>query len=86
MKRIIILAALGLGACTAAQQQQAAGYQAAISAACSTAMTFDLLVPSIKPWIDGGCGTEQAIAALANDPTSLAWVNGLIAQMKASGA
>jgi hypothetical protein len=41
-------------------------------------------------WIDAGCGTAEAIARLARDPASAAWVEKLIAQVNqrraASGA
>jgi hypothetical protein len=33
-------------------------------------------------WIDAGCGTAEAVARLAADPSSTAWVNGLIAAIR----
>lgn len=79
---------LALGACTTGQVTTAQSYQAKIAGVCNTAMTlvsFPLFAPfaaPVAPWVIGGCATEEAIAKLALDPSSLAWVNGLINKMK----
>lgn len=74
--------ALAATGCTTAQQTTASSYQAAISTACSVAMTFAPAAGPVAPWIIGGCATEQAIAKLALDPSSLTWVNNLIAMVR----
>lgn len=85
MKRFLIPAVLALAAgCvpTAQQVQTVSTYQQAIATACGTAMALAPLAGPIAPWIVGGCSTEAAIAKLALDPSSLAWVQGLIAKAK----
>jgi len=83
---LAVAAAVSLGGCAPGQVADtaatAAGYQAKIAAACNTAMLVAPLVPAVGPWIIAGCGTEAAIAKLALDPTSLQWVNGLIANAR----
>jgi hypothetical protein len=74
--------ALALAACSPAQQQQATTAQTQVAALCGVAMSLAPTAPSIAPWIIGGCGTEQAIATLALDPSSQAWLAGLVAQAK----
>lgn len=78
----------GLAACTAPQVATATKYQADIAAACGVAMTLSPLAGPYAPWIVAGCSTEGAVAKLALDPTSLAWVNGLAAKVRSptSGA
>jgi hypothetical protein len=34
-------------------------------------------VANVAPYIDSVCATSQAMAAVAADPTTVAWVNGL---------
>ena len=84
MKRIVIPAVLAVTACvpTAQQVQTVSTYQQAIERLCGTAMALAPLAGPIAPWIVGGCSTEAAIAKLALDPSSLAWVQGLIAKAK----
>lgn len=84
MTRAIIAlpVALVLAGCTTAQVQTATAYQAKIALACNVAMTLAPLAPPIAPWIVGGCGSEMAIAKLALDPSSLEWVNGLVAKAR----
>lgn len=85
MKRMIAAATLGLAAtaCTPQQVATATSYQQKISDACAIAMPLSSAAPAIAPWIIGGCATEDAIARLALDPTSLAWVNDLINKARA---
>ena len=83
MKRIAIAATLvTLAACTPSQIQQAQLYQERIAGACSVAMTLAPIAGPIAPWIIGGCASEAMIARLALDPSSLAWVNELVAKVR----
>ena len=83
--RFAAIASLGaLGACTAAQVDTANRYQAEIAGACAVAMTLAPIAGQVAPWIIGGCATEAAIAKLALDPSSLAWLQGLVAKAKAA--
>ena len=75
--------ALGvLTACTPAQIETAISYQEKIARACSVAMTLAPFSGPVAPWIVGGCGAERMIAQLALDPSSLAWVQELIAKAR----
>ena len=85
-KTLAIAALIAVGGCTAAQVNQANTVQSDIAAACAVAMTFVPVAGPVAPYIVAGCGTEQAIASLALNPTSLSWVNGLIAQAKTLAA
>ena len=76
---VLCLAACG-GGITPQQAQTAGTYQAQIAAACNVAMSLAPAAGPVAPWIVGGCGSEELIAKLALDPTSLAWVNSLIAK------
>lgn len=58
-------------------------YQAKLAGACQVAMTLAPIAGPVAPWIVGGCATEAAIAKLALDPSSLAWLQGLVAKAKA---
>lgn len=85
--RFAAIASLGaLGACTAAQVGTANRYQAEIAGACAVAMKLAPIAGQVAPWIVGGCATEAAIAKLALDPNSLAWVEGLAVKVKAKGS
>ena len=77
MKRIALAAALLTAACTPAQIDQAAAYQQQIRMACAVAMA---LAP--YPEVVGACRTEAAIAAVALDPSTLDWLNGIIARVR----
>lgn len=87
MRNLISAASLAtLAACTPQQQAavatQAQAIDPALVSACSTAMTLAPVAGPIAPWIIGGCSTAEAITKLATDPTSLAWVNGLMAKVR----
>lgn len=83
MNRILAVALIAsVAACTTAQVDKATGYQTMIAGACSTAMLLSPNAGPIAPYIIGGCATEEAIARLALDPSSLAWVNNLVAKVK----
>lgn len=79
---ICAAAALMLAACAPSQLADAQRYQADIAGVCGVAMTLAPFAPMIAPWVIGGCATEAAVAKLALDPSSLAWVNGLVAKMR----
>lgn len=49
---------------------------------CGDAMALAPLAGPIAPYIIAGCGTASGLAKLAADPTSTAWVQNLIAQVK----
>lgn len=80
----VSLALLSLGACTngLVDQTKAMTDNAALDAACNTAMGLAPLAGPIAPYIIAGCGSAEAIAKLATDPTSVSWVNGLIMQVR----
>ena len=77
MKRITLAAALLTAACTPAQLEQANAYQQQIRMACAVAMA---LAP--YPEVVGACRTEAAIAAVALDPSTLDWLNGIIVRAR----
>jgi hypothetical protein len=72
---------LALGGC-AEFYTTAQSYQDKIAGACAVAMSRSSVAGPIGPWIIGGCATEAAIAKLALDPSSLAWLNSLVAKAK----
>lgn len=82
MRLLLVASVLTLVACAPAQVEKAQSYQEKIAAACQVAMAVGTLTP-VGPWITGGCATESAIAKLALDPGSLAWVEDLT--LKARG-
>lgn len=47
-------------------------------------MTLSSFVPvnPITPYVIAGCATEEGLAKLATDPSSIEWVNGLVSQIK----
>lgn len=71
-----------LTACTPAQLDRAAGYQAQIAGACAVASTLAAVAGPYAVWIVGACSTEAAIAKLALDPSSLAWLTDLVARVR----
>jgi hypothetical protein len=87
MNRLIILAAAAgvlalLNSCTPQQVQDAGRYQADIAVACGVAMTPELIAGPYAPWIVGACSSEALIARLALDPSSLEWLNGILARVR----
>jgi hypothetical protein len=54
----------------------------ALIAACEAAVALSPVAGLYAVWIDAGCGTAEAVARLAADPSSTAWVNGLIAAIR----
>ncbi len=79
---VIMALAMALAGCTTTQVATVQGYQDQLVSACSLALPL-AVVPMVGVYITAGCATEQAIAKLALDPSSLAWVNGLIVKAKA---
>ncbi len=71
-----------LASCTQAQLDQAAAYQAQIATACNIAMALLPQSGSVAPWINAGCSTQDMIAKLALDPSSLVWINELAAKAR----
>ena len=86
MKRIVLTASITglLASCSATQIASVSTYQADIASVCAVAMTLAPVAGPVAPWIIGGCATEEAIAKLALDPSSLAWLQGLIAKVRGS--
>ena len=73
---------LAVIACTPEQMLRAQSYQERIAAACNVAMTLAPVAGPVAPWILGACGAEMMVAKLALDPSSLAWINELIAKAR----
>jgi len=73
---------LALVACTPQQTAALQRYQDQIAGACSLAMTLAPMAGPAGAWIIGGCATETAVARLALDPSSLAWLNGIVARLR----
>ncbi len=85
IKSIIIVPLLALaagGACTPQQQLDAGRYQAQIAGACQVAMTLAPVAGPYAIYIIGACETEAAIARLALDPSSLTWLQGIVARLR----
>lgn len=77
-----LVLALALAACSAAQVETAKSYQDKIAAACAVAVPLAGAVPSVGIYITAACASEAMIAKLALNPTSLAWLEDLIAKAK----
>ena len=86
MKKLLLAAGamFCLSACSSVDPAKVSAYQSQIAAACDVAMGLAPMVPTVAPWVVGACAAESGIAKLAADPSSLAWLNGLIS--KARGA
>jgi hypothetical protein len=97
MRKLILASAAvaaltGLAACTTAQVQTTT---AAVNTACQEALASASLAQgslkggalntanSIATYVTAGCAGEQAIAAIANDPSTLAWLGQLKGQLDA---
>jgi len=68
--------------CTPQQQKEAAVASASLQAACAAAMQLAPLAGPVAPYIIAGCATASGIAKLAADPSSVAWVESLIAEVR----
>ena len=53
-----------------------------LTAACDAAIALSSVAGSDGAWIEAGCGTAEAIAGLAQDPASTAWVEMLAADVE----
>lgn len=82
MKRIIAALPLIIGACTPQQALNFQPYQNQIAGACNIAMTLAPVAGPYGMYIIGACATEEAIARLALDPSSLVWLNGIVARVR----
>lgn len=101
-KLIALVAAVALAGCSTAQvastQAVLTAIPADLAAACATASSAAAIaqatvkggaantVSNVASYVTAGCATGQAIATLAADPSSTAWVEGLTAQLKAAPA
>ena len=73
-----LAAALGLAACQEIADT-AKTIDPKLTAACDAAMALASFAGPYAVWIEAACGTAEAIAKLAQDRTSLAWPQQLIA-------
>jgi len=80
-----LAAGLGLASC---QQiaDEAKTIDPKLTAACNAAMALSPLAGPYAVWIAAACGSAEAIAKLAQDPSSLAWLEQLIADVEKSRA
>jgi len=53
---------------------------------CKIAVPLAPLAGPVAPWIDGACMVDGAIARIASDPNSVAWMNDLIEKARAHAA
>ena len=72
---------LGLAACQPVADR-AAAIDPKLTAACTAALALSPLAGPYAVWIEAACGTAEALAKLAHDPTSLAWLDQLIADVE----
>lgn len=77
---LLLAGGLSLSACQSADIDRA---KRDIEAACAIALPLAPSAGELAPWIVGGCGSAQAIAKLAADPGSLAWIMDLVAKARA---
>ena len=85
IKSLALAGMLGAAATVTACAPLASGAKTidpALIAACDAAMALSPVAGPYAVWIDGACGTAEAVARLAADPSSTAWVNGLVAGVK----
>ena len=52
-----------------------------VEGVCDAAIALSTVAGSDAAWIEAGCGTAEAIARLAQDPASIAWVETLVADV-----
>jgi len=76
-----LAAALGLAACQEIPDE-AKTIDPKLTAACNAAMGLSPLAGPYAVWIEAACGSAERIARLAQDPTSLAWLEQLIADVR----
>jgi hypothetical protein len=86
MKKIILLSALLLASCTAAQEQAAVtDVSTGISLACADVNLAAKSNPSsnVLDYVNASCATEQAVAALPQTVETIQWLGQLAQQVKA---
>lgn len=69
-------------ACTATQVMKADSVQAEITKLCGIAIPLASLDPAVGVYAQAACVSEEMIAKLALDPHTVAWLQGIIAQLK----
>lgn len=91
---VALAVSLGVASCTPAQVQTAQTTVAALQIACTEAQAAGSLasgavkggaantVISVRGYVDAACATTDAIAKLAQDPSSLAWVGAQTGALK----
>ena len=83
--KLLTLISLGLllTACSAAQVQQAvttaSDVTGQVKTLCTAALPLAAAAGPVAPYILAGCASDSAINTLAQDPSSVQWLNGLIA-------
>jgi nitrous oxide reductase accessory protein NosL len=87
MTRYALIAAVAaLAACSQVQEDRAvSAAQTAnmtLESACDMAVMLAPIAGPYAPFITAGCSTAEGIAKLASDPSSVAWVEGLIADVR----
>ena len=99
---IFLAAALALAGCSATQLTQAESDAnaalTAITAACQGAQTAEATaqglakggaaatVSNVSSYVDAACGTSAAIIAVAQNPSTVTWLNGLNSDLTAAVA
>jgi hypothetical protein len=84
IKSLVIAAGLAAAVTLAACQHPAdtaRKIDPKLTAACDAAIALSTVADSYAAWIEAGCGTAEAIARLAQDPASIAWVETLVADV-----
>jgi hypothetical protein len=76
-----LTAAMTLAACDHAAET-ARKIDPKLTAACDAAIALSAVAATDATWIEAGCGTAEAIAKLAQDPASTAWVETLVADVE----
>ena len=76
-----LAAALGLAACQEIADT-AKTLDPKLTAACNAALALSSFAGPYAVWIEAACGSAEAIAKLALDPSSLAWLEQLLADVE----
>ena len=76
-----LAAALSLAACQEIADT-ATNLDPKLTAACDAALALAPFAGPYAVWIEAACGSAEAIAKLAHDPSSLAWLAQLIADVE----
>ena len=75
-----LAAALGLAACQEIADT-AKTLDPKLTAACNAALALSSFAGPYAVWIEAACGSAEAIAKLAQDQSSLAWLEQLLADV-----